>query len=341
MNKILFTFLVTFSSLLFAVENPLGSGDMLRISVYGNPDLNTETRVTNSGMINFPLIGEVSVADKGVPEAEKLIAKQLEDMGFLRQPQVNIVVTQFSSLQVSILGDVYKPGRIPLDKPTTLTDILAQAGGITPNGSDLISVISVVEGKSSKREFDLRDVLNNRDDDIRVSPSDIIYVHGRQVSVLGRVARPGKYSVTIGARTAIDFLALAGGITPDGSDSITVMTTNGDTPQQIQIDVDNFFQAGGEASQNIELSAGDTIYVPRAPKFYIYGEVNRSGSYRLERGMSVAQALAMGGGVSLRGTEKGLQIKRSNENGTLETIAVDTSTLILVDDVIYVKESLF
>ena len=259
MKKILFIVVLSFSSLLYAADNPLGSGDALRITVYGNPDLTTETRVTDSGTINFPLIGEVSVSNKAVPDAEKLIAKHLEDMGFLRQPQVNILVTQFTSLQVSVLG---------------------------------------------------------------------------------RVARPGKFPVSASAKTVVDFLALAGGIAPDGADSITVMTMKDDTPQRIEIDVDNLFRAG-DIIKNLELGAGDIIYVPRAPKFYIYGEVNRSGAYRLERGMTVAHALAVGGGVSLRGTENGLQIKRRTESDQLESIAVEVSTSVQVDDVIYVKESLF
>jgi len=259
MKKIVFTFLLLLSSAVYAVDNPLGAGDMLRITVYGNPDLTTETRVTSAGVINFPLIGEVNVSNTAVPEAAKLIAKSLEGMGFLRRPQVNIVVTQFSSLQVSILG---------------------------------------------------------------------------------QVARPGKYPVSTAARTVIDFLALAGGVTPNGSDIVTLMTTSQENPQRYEIDINNVFKTG-DTSRNVELSAGDIIYVERAPRFYIYGEVNRSGAYRLEHGMTVSQALATGGGVSARGTEKGVRIKRKNTEGELITIPVDASTVIMVDDVVYVKESLF
>ena len=110
MKTLIMTFLLCLSTQLLAA-NPLGAGDMLRITVYDNPDLTTETRVTSDDTINFPLIGEVSVAGKSVPEAERMIASELGKQGFLRNPQVNILVTEFLSQQVSILGNVTEPKR--------------------------------------------------------------------------------------------------------------------------------------------------------------------------------------------------------------------------------------
>jgi polysaccharide export outer membrane protein len=344
MKNLILTLLLFFSFTVNAAENPLGAGDMLRISVYGNPDLTTETRVNESGEINFPLVGEVSLGDKSVSQAEKIIASQLEKMGFLRQPQVNIIVTEFSSLQISVLGNVYNPGRIPLNKPTTITDVLAQAGGISPSGSDLVTIISFINGKSVKTSVDIRDIFDNKQMDIPVSVGDVVYVHGSQISVLGNVGRPGKYSVTNDTRTITDFLALAGGISPQGSDTITIIQNNVDNGAietiKTELNIDELFQSNKISLNNFELSRGDVIYVPREPTFYIYGEVNRSGSYRLEADMTVAQALAVGGGVTLRGTESGIKIKR-NIDGKIETIDADTSTQIETDDVIYIKESLF
>jgi len=75
--------------------------------------------------------------------------------------------------------------------------------------------------------------------------------------------------------------------------------------------------------------------------FYIYGEAQRPGSYRLQRNMTVMQALSMGGGLTSRGTQRGIQIKRKDANGTIVTINADLSEELLPDDVVYVKESLF
>ena len=257
MKKLIFACLMMFAGMLQAADNPLGTGDMLRITVYGNPDMTTETRVTAAGTISLPLVGEVKVGSISVPEAEHSIAKLLEDGKFIKRPQVNIVILQFVSQQVSVLGEVQKPGRYPLDHPSTLTDLLAIAGGATANGSDQITVISHKAGKSSRQEYDVRDM----------------------------------------------------------------------------------FRKNG--SPDVGVSSGDIIYVPRAPVFYIYGEVQRPGAFRLERDMIVAQALATGGGLTARGTERSLSIKRRNEKGKLETIDAEISTPLLADDVLQVKESLF
>lgn len=341
MKKLLFTLLLSISPLLSAADNPLGEGDMLRITVYDNPDLTTETRVTSDDTINFPLIGEVNIAGQSVPQVEKLIASELENQGFLRQPQVNIVVTEFLSQQVSILGNVTKPKRIPLHRNVTLTDVLAMAGGTTELGSDTVSIISKNSDTPDKEKLNLTEILDGKRADVMVSPGDIIYVHGLQVSVLGAVNRPGKFPITDESSTVTDFIALAGGISSAGSDEVTVTRNSADQQEKhTVINLNEMFTAEN-ALQNMALQEGDVIYVPREPKFYIYGEVNDSGAYRYEKDMTVFQALAIGGGLSPRGTENGLTLKRKNAQGEFETHEVTGTTTIQKDDVLYVKEALF
>lgn len=324
----------------------LGAGDLVRISVYGSPDLLTEARLTAGGTITFPLIGELVLGGLSPAMSEKKIADQLEKGGFVKKAQVNLVVTQYQSQFVSVLGDVYKPGKFPLDRPSTLSDVLAMAGGVTPNGSDMVTLISNKAGKTSKQSYDLRDLLKNSDESADsqvnnpfVSNDDIVYVNAREVSVLGQVNRPGKYSVASGVRTVIDFLSQAGGVAPSGADNIIVITKrNGKTLKQ-EIDVDQLYKKG-DTSFNFELADGDSIYVPRTPVFYIYGEVQRPGAFRLERNMNVAQALSTGGGLSQRGTERGIKIKR-NMHGNLKTINAKSGDLLQPDDILYISESLF
>ncbi|MTI62592.1 SLBB domain-containing protein [Methylophaga sp.] len=340
MKTLIFTFLLCMSTQLLAA-NPLGAGDMLRITVYDNPDLTTETRVTSDDTINFPLVGEISVAGKSVPEAEKMIARELENKGFLRNPQVNILVTEFLSQQVSILGNVTKPKRIPLHREVSLTDALALAGGITQLGSDSVSIISKRGDRANKKKLNLTEILNGKRPDVMVSPGDIIYVHGLQVSVLGAVNSPGKYPITDEATTVSDFIALAGGISSTGSDEVTLTSSQPDSEgKKYVINLNEMF-TGQDADKNLAVREGDVIYVPREPKFYIYGEVNNSGAYRYEKGMTVYQALAIGGGLSSRGTENGLTLKRKNADGKFVTHEVDGTTTIKKDDVIYVKEAFF
>ena len=133
-----------------------------------------------------------------------------------------------------------------------------------------------------------------------------------------------------------EVLALAGGVPADGSDMITVIGKSG----KVEYDLRNIVKKG-DGSQNINLVGGEIIYVPRAPMFYIYGEAQRPGSYRIERDMTVMQALAMGGGPTARGTQRGVQLHRRNTSGVVEVLSPELTDLVKQDDVLFIKESLF
>ena len=89
------------------------------------------------------------------------------------------------------------------------------------------------------------------------------------------------------------------------------------------------------------VAGGDVIYVHRGPVFYIYGEVQRPGVIRLERGMTVMQALATGGGLTQRGTEKGMRVHRRGPDGKVQVIQPSMDDQVRDGDVVYVRESLF
>ena len=89
-----------------AADLPLGPGDVMKVSVYGSPDLTLETRVSEGGSISFPLIGQVAVGGLSTVAAERKIAQALESGGYVKKPQVNIIVTAVQSNTVSVLGQV-------------------------------------------------------------------------------------------------------------------------------------------------------------------------------------------------------------------------------------------
>lgn len=235
----------------------LGSGDVIRITVFQNPDLALETRVSESGTITYPLIGSVSLGGLTLEAAEKLIAKGLKDGGYVQAPQVNIGLTQVRGSQVSVLGQVNRPGRFPLETfNTRLSDVLAMAGGIAATGSDKVVITGTREGKSFRQE--------------------------------------------------VDFPAI--------------------------------FNSGSQ--QDMFIAGGDVVYVNRAPVFYIYGEAQRPGAYRIEREMTVQQALAIGGGATQRGSDSRIRINRKGSDGKTKQISPELSDLVLPDDVIYIRESI-
>jgi polysaccharide export outer membrane protein len=231
----------------------------VKISVFGQPDLSTDARISAQGTIAMPLLGEIKLSGLTPGAAMTTIANKLRDGKFVLNPQVSVNVTQMRSRQVSVLGQVTRPGRYALDDTSSrLTDVLALAGGISPNGDEVVTVMLARDGKTEKMDVDV----------------SRIYVTGDQKS-------------------------------------------------------------------NINVENGDTIFVQRAPVFYIYGEVQKAGAYRLEPRMNVMQAISLGGGVTPRGTERGIKIHRQSATGSLAKLDAQPSDRVQPNDIIYVRESLF
>lgn len=243
-----------------AAEYVLGTGDVVRITVYQNPDLTTESRVSEAGTLSFPLLGQIRIGGLSVSQAEKQIADGLRNGNFVKQPQVSVLVVQVRGNQASVLGQVNRPGRYPLETADIrLTDLLAIAGGISPGtGND----IAIVTG-----------------------------------------------------------------------------TRNGQ-PMRMEVDLPVIF-ASSKRENDILIQNGDVVWVDRAPVIYIYGEVQRPGVFRLERNMTVMQALAVAGGLTLRGTEKGMRVNRRGADGTVQVLQPGMNDSLMNGDVVYVRESLF
>jgi polysaccharide export outer membrane protein len=164
-------------------------------------------------------------------------------------------------------------------------------------------------------------------------------VNSRQVSVLGNVVKPGRYPLDSTTAHVADFLAVAGGISPTGSDKVTVLTNRNGKQEKIEVDLVEMFRTG-DLSKNIALEPGDTVFVHKAPMVYVYGEVQKGGAYRVEPDMTVMQAIAMASGITPRGTERGIKISRRDGSG-VKRIDARLTDPVQPDDVIYVRESLF
>ena len=241
-------------------EAVLGTGDTLRVTVFQNPDLTQDgVRISENGQINFPLIGNVTIGGLTAGAAEQRIAKLLRDGGFVLRPQVTIQVAQIRSSVISILGQVNKPGRYPIELVgAKASEMIAAAGGVVPGGADVVTLVGTRNGRPIKLDIDLPAILQS-------------------------------------GKTELD------------------------------IPVDN----------------GDIIYVDRAPTAYIYGEVQRPGQFKIERGMTLMQALAQSGGLTAKGTQRGMKVHRRDASGLVVVGDIDLNDPIARDDVVYVKESLF
>ena len=163
---------------------------------------------------------------------------------------------------------------------------------------------------------------------------------GNQVSVLGAVGRPGRFPLETFNTRVSEMIAIAGGILPSGADVAILTGLRDSKPLRREIDVPGMFL--DNALQNdVVVAGGDVIYVHRMPVFYIYGEVQRPGSSRVERGMTVRQALAQSGGLTLRGTERRPRLFRRSADGKVQQSRPELDDLVQPDDVYYITESLF
>lgn len=232
----------------------LGPGDIVKVTVYDHPDLDTEAQLTAEGDLSFPLIGSVNLQGKTFNSAAKQIADKLQKGGYILKPSVNVLILQYKSQRIAVVGEVNRPGRYMLDSPTDLVAAIAQAGGISVNGGDTVILIS----QQKRKEFRLSELAAE----------------------------------------------------------------------------------SGELQLGVAIANGDVLYVPRAQQFYVYGEVNRPGNYRLERGMTVMQAISVAGGFNPRASHKNINVYRTSPEGQ-EKVAMNLTDPVRVNDTIYIEESLF
>jgi polysaccharide export outer membrane protein len=172
---------------------------------------------------------------------------------------------------------------------------------------------------------------------VNVAP---LQMRSMQVSVLGEVRDPGRFALqTVNTRVS-EMLAMAGGIGPTGADVAILTGQRGGKPFRKEIDIPALFLSKG-MDEDIPVRAGDVIYVQRAQVFYIYGEVNNPGSFKIQREMTVRQALAQGGGLTPRGTERRLELHRRDAEGKLRVHKPKLDDPVQPNDVLQVREALF
>jgi polysaccharide export outer membrane protein len=233
----------------------LGAGDLVRVNVFGYPDMTADVRVDETGSIRYALVGSLPVAGRSTREVETTLAQRLTEGGFIRNAQVSVLITEYLSRKVAVMGEVSKPGQYALTQRSKVLDLLAEAGGV---------------------------------------------------------------------------------VTGMAADTATLLRADGS-----KVDVDLFRLFQGDPEHNPAMTPGDTLYVPRASQFYVYGEVQRPGTYRLERRMTVSQAISAGGGLTPRGTERRAAVKRRDAAGVESEVDVRGSDFLQPDDVLLIKESLF
>jgi protein involved in polysaccharide export with SLBB domain len=154
-------------SLAYSEEYVLAEADVVKITVYDNPDLTTVERISG-GVINFPLVGEVQLVGLTMSQASKKIADRLAD-GFINSPQVNIFVQEYRVSKIFVTGEVKKPDGYKFEPGTTVLRAITMAGGFSDKAST--GRVKLIRKVNNKEE-----VMEKVKMDEQVLPGDVIVV---------------------------------------------------------------------------------------------------------------------------------------------------------------------
>jgi polysaccharide export outer membrane protein len=209
----------------------LGAQDLLKITVFDEPDLTNSYRVDSDGQINFPLIGLIRAGGMTVRGLEETLTTELA-AGYLRNPQVRVEIEQYRSRSVFVIGEVRLPGRITMTGSMSLIEALAQAGSPTPAASNELIVVHprkpqpagapIVpddDADAERTRVNIKDLqLGRAGLEIVLQDGDTVYVPKAQTFyVTGQVRNPGAY-VLDPPMTVLQAISLAGGLAERGSD---------------------------------------------------------------------------------------------------------------------------
>jgi polysaccharide biosynthesis/export protein len=246
-------------------EYRIGPRDLIEIAVFGLPELTQTVRVAEDGSITLALIGRVEIGGLTAQEVEKKLASIL-DIQYTKDAHVTVFIREYQ--KVSIIGAVGRPGAYELIGPTTLLQIIAQAGGLTAQAMNEIFVYRQTEdGKQTIIPVDLNDLANgNQDLNIVLAPKDVITVPIDQtlnVYVYGEVREPGAIPYLASKRiTLLQAVAQAGGTTEWAKKTqVTIKRRDKKTGKEMKISVNLKGIISGKVA-DIMLEEGDVVIVP-------------------------------------------------------------------------------
>lgn len=252
-------------------EYRLGPNDVINVRVGSEPDMVTQAPILYDGTISLPLIGPIKVGGLTVAEAEREIKRAYVDGGFFTEAIVVVVnIFQYRPMRVSVVGFVPNPGQFSIRPGDRLLSVLTLAGGANNQTADLRRAVLIRRNSQEQIPIDLYAMLVKGDlsQNYRMEDGDVIRVPQQLVDaviVTGMVVQPGRVNYRDGLRLA-DAIAAAGGGIPNRSwfSKVQIQRPIRGRPGQYEQFEVNYvrFTAKNDWTQNIELQAGDIIYVP-------------------------------------------------------------------------------
>jgi len=239
----------------------IGPGDLIDVSVFDVPELAQEVRVSDTGDASFSLIGPLHLAGLSVEQARSLIAQRLKDKNLLLDPKVALLIREYNTQGVSVVGEVTKPGVYGVLGTQSLLDVVAAAGGTTPFAGPDVTIKRYADGTTATVHL-TRDAQASLSSDVRLYPGDkVVIPRAALVYVMGDVGRPGGFVMeNDGKLTLLEALAMAGG--PHHTASLSharLISKTSEGYSEVPIHLKKIIE-GEEADP--QLQAEEILYVP-------------------------------------------------------------------------------
>lgn len=321
-------------------EYVVGIDDVLEITVYKHPELTKRVTVRPDGMVTYELAGSVTAAGRTASDLDRDLTEKLT--AFLRNPEVTVVVAEFNSRKVLVVGEVARPGTFRIEGTTRLLDILTQAGwSQNPAGANIANVMRE-DGSVVRVDLDAllyrvdttQNILLRKNDTIflpRVTAAQAAQRQPGRVTVYGEVTKPGALECPAEGRLTVkDALLMAGGVTQNAAQTRgRILRASGD----IQLVNLKALIYDGDLSQDYALAAGDALFIPREQEVevYVLGMVAAPGLFVVHERPNVLQALTLAKHYRFGAVLRSAKVVRGDPNNPL-VISVDLERLLFKGD---------
>lgn len=278
-------------------DSLIGARDVLRLSVFEEPDLSFDVVVSGNGEFSYPLLGVVKAVGLTVNELARHMEKRLKDEQFLVEPSVRVRFIEQNNTVVSIVGAIVQPGIEPIYPGLRLRDVLAKHGGIKEE--EAAPYISVQRANGAFLQINRDDLLTAGDVEsttgnvVLITGDEIIVPFAKQIYVLGAVNRPGGIPLTRNLRVG-DAFGLAGGRKENAGQSMFWHRNVETEKQEIITFTYDEYQNNVKFRSQL-LHPGDSIYVPQNDMVFVSGQVNNPGAIAWKPGMTVMNAIVEAG----------------------------------------------
>jgi polysaccharide biosynthesis/export protein len=305
----------------------VGRGDVLGVEVFDVAELSREVRVSQTGTIGIPLIPiRLHVVGLTEMQIQQKIAEVLEANGLVSHPQVLVFVKEKRSKPIAVVGAVTHPMVYQADRPVSLIEVLAEAGGITNDAGDTVIVTRAESMDASGTSAAEPPEIGAEDAVPVANPSNAPAVKVSQPTTNAgdSVAKAqAGLAVTSQSQPQVDGTGEAAPPPVDARDADPSATT-------ITINLSEILEQG-DTQNNIVLQAGDVVTVPHAGIVYALGAVARPGGFVATNDraqLSTLKILALAGGTTPVAKQDRAVIIRKDSTGKQQEIPVDLAKIV-------------